>query len=83
MTSRFQKSFSPAALAALNAYRDEVWVDGKYRHMSGLAGVIRSLAEHVVTHPPENWHLISPAHSRQLALHNDLLSLADELDNAP
>jgi len=83
MTSRFQRGFSPAAVAALNAYRDEVWVNGKYKHMSGLAGVIRALAEHVVTRPPKNWDLISPEHSRQLALHNDLLSLADELDNAP
>lgn len=83
MTSRFQKGFSPAAIAVLNAYRDDAWVDGQYRHMSGLAGVIRTLAEQVVTHPPENWDLSSSADSRQLALHNDLLSIANELDNAP
>ena len=77
MTSRFQRKFSPAALAVLNAYRDDVWVDGKYRHMSGLAGVIRTLAEEL------QYKMFLPGNDLRVVDAETLFDLADELDNAP
>lgn len=74
MTNRFRRSFSPAAVAALNAYADSALADGRYAHLRGLAGAIRAVAEEL------QYKLFLAGNDLSVVEANALFKLANELE---
>jgi len=53
-----------------------------WHYLPAIAAALQAAADHVVSEPPKNWDLISPAAAREREIRKNLLAIAAELEGA-